>query len=103
MWLVSSEHRDSHQIFSNRKCPSSRTPLAGLLIAGVILKLPLPSLKSPAALPDAALVHYHLGMSYVGTGQEANASKEFETALSKPHNNALAEAISVELTTIAKP
>ena len=56
-----------------------------------------------AALPDLALVHYHLGLSYVGTGQEAKASKEFQAALSKPHNSALAEAIRVELTKISKP
>ena len=56
-----------------------------------------------AAVPDVALVHYHLGMSYVATGQEAKASKEFEVALTKPHNTALADAIRAELTKMGKP
>jgi hypothetical protein len=33
------------------------------------------------ALPDAALIHYHLGMNYKAIGEEAIASKELDVAL----------------------
>ena len=34
-----------------------------------------------AALPDLALVHYHLGMSYIGIGQTAKASDQLKLAI----------------------
>ena len=42
-----------------------------------------PSLeKAATALPDMAMVHYHLAMSYIAAGQTAKASEQLKTALS---------------------
>ena len=38
--------------------------------------------KAVTALPDMALVHYHLAMSYIAVGQTAKASEQLRTALS---------------------
>ncbi len=53
------------------------------------------------ALPDVALVHYHLGMAYVAVGQNAKASNEFKTALAKSPSSDLAEDIKTGLKKIA--
>jgi len=53
--------------------------------------------QAATAMPNAALVHYHLGMSYEATGQSAKAAEEFKTALTKSPSNALAETIRAEL------
>jgi len=57
--------------------------------------------EAAAALPDSALVLYHLGMSYKAAGQEENASGEFKAALTKAANSKLKETIAAELTKMA--
>ena len=45
-------------------------------------KAALPLLESAAtALPGVALVHYHLGMTYIATGQPEKAREQFKVAL----------------------
>ena len=51
--------------------------------------------EAAAALPDRALVQYHLGMSYVATGQLAKASEQFKKALALKPDSALQEKISI--------
>ena len=41
-----------------------------------------------AQLPNVALVHYHLGMSYLATGQDAKASEQFKKASDLAPNDA---------------
>ena len=41
-----------------------------------------------AALPKAPLVLYHLGMSYLATGQDAKASEQFTKARELAPNDA---------------
>jgi tetratricopeptide (TPR) repeat protein len=53
------------------------------------------------ALPDVALIHYHLGMAYVAVSQNAKASNEFKTALTKSPSSDLAEDIRTGLKKIA--
>src|SRR5262249_5654005 len=50
--------------------------------------------EAAAALPDLALVQYHLGMSYVATGQLAKASEQFKKALALKPDIGLQEKIS---------
>ena len=50
-----------------------------------------------AALPDQALVHYHLGMGYAAISQPTRASGEFLKALTKAPNGELTEAIIAAL------
>ena len=58
----------------------------------------LPLLKDAAtAMPDAAVVHYHLGMSYAAAGQNEKAAEAFKTALLKAQSGALADTIRAEL------
>jgi tetratricopeptide (TPR) repeat protein len=62
------------------------------------LNAAVPQLQDAAtALPDVALIHYHLGMAYLGVGQNAKASDEFKIALTKAPNDDLAETIRTEL------
>ncbi len=56
--------------------------------------------EAAAALPDQAAVRYHLGMSYVASGQGSRASQEFKIALSKAPSAALKQAITAEVTKI---
>jgi cellulose synthase operon protein C len=56
--------------------------------------------QAASALPDNALVHYHLGMSYSAKGQEANAAKQLNLALSKTKDAALEKKIRFELRAI---
>jgi predicted Zn-dependent protease len=49
--------------------------------------------EAAAALPDRALVQYHLGMSYVATGQTAKASEQFKKALALVSDSALQQKI----------
>jgi predicted Zn-dependent protease len=61
-------------------------------------KAAVPLLEAAAtALPDAALIHYHLGMSYVAVGQTAKAAEQFKAALGKVPTGELAEKIKNEL------
>lgn len=58
----------------------------------------LPLLQDAAtAMPDAAVVHYHLGMGYAATGQNDKAAEAFKTALSKAKSGSLADTIQAEL------
>jgi predicted Zn-dependent protease len=50
--------------------------------------------EAAAALPDLAVVQYHLGMSYLATGQIAKASEQFKKALTLQPDNALQQKIS---------
>ena len=52
-------------------------------------------------LPDQALVHYHLAMSYAATHQAAKASIEFKAALARNPNNNLKETIEAEMIKLA--
>ena len=45
------------------------------------------------ALPDLALIHYHLAMAYVAVGQNAKAANEFKIALTKSPTEDVAEEI----------
>jgi cellulose synthase operon protein C len=49
--------------------------------------------EASAALPDQALVRYHLGMGYIATGQLSKASEQLKKALELAPNNELAEEI----------
>ena len=72
--------------------------MVGSTIVGAISRPLFRCLKqAAAALPDLALVHYHLGMSYVATGQDTKAAEEFKTALTKAPNSELEETIKAEL------
>jgi tetratricopeptide (TPR) repeat protein len=65
-------------------------------------KASIPLLEQAVArLPNSALVHYHLGMSYVGTGQIANASNQLNQALSQTSDGDLQTKIKAGLKTIA--
>jgi tetratricopeptide (TPR) repeat protein len=51
-----------------------------------------------AELPNVALVQFHLGMTYLATGQQAKASKHFEKAQSlAPNDNELKKKIDAAL------
>ena len=65
-------------------------------------KAAMPLLEEAAiALPDQALVHYHLGMSYAATGQDAKAAGELKTALNDGPSSKLKETIAAELTKLS--
>jgi cellulose synthase operon protein C len=65
-------------------------------------KASVPLLEEAAAgLPDHALVHYHLGMSYIGIGQIAKASDQLKQALSQTTDSDLQTNIKAGLKTIA--
>jgi Flp pilus assembly protein TadD len=65
------------------------------------LKAAVPLLQeAAAALPDVGLVHYHLGMAYAGSGQEAMASRELRTALTKRSSAEVVQAIKDALAKI---
>ena len=49
--------------------------------------------EASAALPDEAVVRYHLGMSYIATGQLRKASEQLKTALGLASNTPLAGQI----------
>ena len=49
--------------------------------------------EAATALPDQASVRYHLGMSYIATGQLAKASEQLKKALELAANTPLAEQI----------
>jgi Flp pilus assembly protein TadD len=47
-----------------------------------------------AKVPNAAVVHYHLGMSYAAAGHSEKAAEQLKTALSlEPDGTALKESI----------
>ena len=61
-------------------------------------KSAIPLLETAAsALPDLAVVHYHLGMAYVAAKQMANAAEQFKMALAKNPSDELATEIKNEL------
>jgi cellulose synthase operon protein C len=49
--------------------------------------------EAAAAMPNHALVQYHLGMSYLGMGQFAKASEQFKKALALASDSALQQKI----------
>jgi tetratricopeptide (TPR) repeat protein len=53
--------------------------------------------QAVAALPDAALIHFHLGMGYAAIGQNAKAVEQFKIVLTKSPSGDLAEATKTEL------
>ena len=57
--------------------------------------------QASAALPNLALVHYHLGMSYLAVGRNKSALNEFQTALAKSPDDRLREELKAELGKIA--
>lgn len=59
--------------------------------------------EAAAALPDQALVRYHLGMGYAAIGQDGKASQELRTALAEASSADLKQTISAELDEIATP
>ena len=65
------------------------------------IKAAVPLLEeAAAALPDQAAVRYHLGMSYVASGQGSRAFQEFKVALNKAPSATLKQAITAEVTKI---
>ena len=50
--------------------------------------------EAAAAMPNRAMVQYHLGMSYVATGQVGKASEQFKKALALTPDSALQEKIT---------
>lgn len=55
--------------------------------------------EAVASLPGSALVRYHLGMSYIGTGQLAKASEQFQQALAQTSDTDLQAKIKASLKT----
>jgi tetratricopeptide (TPR) repeat protein len=49
--------------------------------------------QAATAMPNRAVVQYHLGMSYIGTGQNAKAAEQFKKALALAPDSALQEKI----------
>ena len=61
-------------------------------------KAALPLLDDAATALPNALVHYHLGMAYLSTGQPAKASEQFKLALAQsPADRGLEEQIRAAL------
>ena len=50
--------------------------------------------QAAAGLPNRAVVQYHLGMSYLGTGQASKASEQFKKALALAPDSDLQQKIS---------
>ena len=57
--------------------------------------------EASASFPGNALMHYHLGMSYIGIGQLAKASDQLKQALSQTSDSDLQSKIQAGLKTIA--
>jgi tetratricopeptide (TPR) repeat protein len=53
--------------------------------------------EASAALPDQAAVRYHLGMSYIATGQLSKASEQLKKALQQASDTPLADQIRAAL------
>jgi len=49
--------------------------------------------QAVAALPDVAVIHYHLGMSYLAIGEPAKASEQLKLALNGAADADLKEKI----------
>ena len=56
--------------------------------------------EAVASLPASALVRYHLGMSYIGTGQFAKASEQLKQALAQTSDTDLQTKIKEGLKTV---
>jgi tetratricopeptide (TPR) repeat protein len=54
-----------------------------------------------AAMPNLALVHYHLGMSYIAISLPAKAAEQFKMALGQTPDPELSEKIRAALTKIS--
>lgn len=57
--------------------------------------------EAAAALPNRAEIHYHLGMSYIATGQLDKASEQLNAALNKANSDDTKAKIQAALKTIA--
>lgn len=53
--------------------------------------------EAASALPDQAVVHYHLGMGYIAKGEPAKASEQFKVALNRASDGDLKEKIGEAL------
>jgi tetratricopeptide (TPR) repeat protein len=53
--------------------------------------------EAAAALPDQAVIRYHLGMGYIAVGQPGKASEQLRKALELAQNDTLAEQIRAAL------
>ena len=53
--------------------------------------------EAAVALPDRALIHYHLGMTYIATGQLTKASEQLNTALKQAPSADLKAKIAAAL------
>jgi cellulose synthase operon protein C len=64
----------------------------------------VPLLEDAATgLPNSALVHYHLGMSYIAVGQNANAIEQLKKALAlEPNNTDMNTKVQAALNTVPK-
>jgi tetratricopeptide (TPR) repeat protein len=58
--------------------------------------------EASAGLPDSAIVHYHLGMSYIAVGQFTKASDQLKEALNQTSNGDLQNKIKAGLKDIVK-
>ena len=56
--------------------------------------------KAAAALPNSALVHYHLAMSYMAVQQPAKASEQLKVALSLTPDSELEKKIHEALNSL---
>jgi len=66
------------------------------------MKAAVPLLEAAAAnMPNSPLVHYHLGMSYLGSGQAAKASDQLKQALSQAPDGDLEAKIKAGLKDVA--
>ena len=85
-------------ILRKSQVPQFKDTLGWISYRSGDFKAAIPILEeAAAAMPNLALVHYHLGMSYKAAGQDAKAAEEFNTALTKSPSNELAEAIRAQL------
>ena len=74
--------------------PQFKDTLGGVAYRQTDFKSAVTLLQDAATvLPDIALVHYHLGMSYLATGQNAKAAEQFKAALAKSPTPELASTI----------
>lgn len=68
-------------LLKNSEVPQFKDTLGWVNYQREDYRAAIPLLESAAAsLPNVALVHYHLGMSYLATAQDAKASEQFKKA-----------------------
>jgi len=68
-------------LLKNSEVPQFKDTLGWVSYQREDYRAAIPLLESAAAaLPNLAVVHYHLGMSYLATGQDEKASEQFKKA-----------------------